>query len=288
MIRNLIVLSSLALLSTQVYIDNNLIAVSKYKIKSDKIPKEFNKFKIVHLSDFHSYGFGKDNFKLLEKINDENPNIIVMTGDMVNKYDRNFEKFLNLAKALSKKYDIYYIVGNHEIRLRNDDLVFIIQKLKKFGIKVLSDEKITIMRKKDSINIYGIDIPLSYYKVINKPSNVEEVISGVLNKCNEKDYNILLAHNPLYFEEYSKQNVDLILSGHVHGGMIRLPFIGAILSPERKFFPKYSSGVYEINNKKLVVSRGLGHSRPGIRLFNRREIVSITLDCCRWNNKIKY
>lgn len=281
MIRNIIVLSGLALLSIQLYIDNTLIEVSKYKLKSDKIPKEFNKFKIVHLSDFHSYGFGKDNIKLIEKINDENPSIIVMTGDMVNKYDRNFEKFLNLAETLSKKYEIYYIVGNHEIRLRNDDLIFIIQKLKKFGIKVLSDEKITIMRKKDSINIYGIDIPLSYYKIINKPSNVEAIISSVLNKCNEKEYNILLAHNPLYFEEYSKQNIDLTLSGHVHGGMIRLPFIGAMLSPERKFFPKYSSGVYEINNKKLVVSRGLGHSKLGIRLFNRREIVSITLDCCR-------
>lgn len=180
---------------------------------------------------------------------------------------------------MSKKYEIYYIVGNHEVRLRKDDLSFIIQKLNKFGIKILSNKKMTIMRKKDSINIYGIDIPLPYYKIINKPSNVEDVINSVLNKCNEKEYNILLAHNPLCFEEYSKQNIDLTLSGHVHGGMIRLPFIGAILSPERKFFPKYSSGVYEINNKKLLVSRGLGHSRPGIRLFNRREIVSITLYC---------
>ena len=281
MIGTLIGLSSLALLYTQLYIDNTLIKVSKYEIKSDKIPKEFKNFKIVHLSDFHSYGIKKDNNKLLEKINDEHPNIIVMTGDMVNKYDRNFEKFLNLAETLSKKHDIYYIIGNHEVRLRKDDFSFIIQNLKKFGIKILSDEKITIMRKKDSINIYGIDIPLTYYKIINKPANVEEIINAVLNKCNEKEYNILLAHNPLYFEEYSKQNIDLTLSGHVHGGMIRLPFIGAILSPERKFFPKYSSGVYEINNKKLLVSRGLGHSKPGMRLFNKREIVSITLHCNR-------
>ena len=277
MIENLIAISSLVIISTLIYFENVLIKVSNFKIKSDKIPKEFNNFKIVHLSDFHSYGFGKDNVKMLKKINDEHPNIIVMTGDMVNKYDTNFEKFLNLAEALSKSYEIYYIVGNHEVRLRKDDLSFIVQKLKEFGVKILSDDKITIMRKKDYINIYGIDIPLSYYKIINKPSNVEEVITGILNKCNEKEYNILLAHNPLYFEAYSKQNIDLTLSGHVHGGMIRLPFIGAILSPERKLFPKYSSGIYEINNKKLIVNRGLGHSRPGIRLFNRREIVSITL-----------
>ena len=229
------------------------------------------------MSDFHSYVFEKNNVKLLRKINDEHPDIIVMTGDMVNKYDIKFEIFLNLAEALSKKYEIYYIVGNHEIRLRKDDLSFILQKLKKFGIKILNDEKITLNRKEEVINIYGIDIPLAYYKVINKPTNVEEVINAVLNKCNEKEYNILLAHNPLYFCEYSKQNINLTLSGHVHGGMIRLPFIGAILSPERKFFPQYSSGIYEMNNKKLLVSRGLGHSRPGIRLFNKREIISITL-----------
>jgi len=277
MIKNLITISSLALLSALIYFDNTLIKVSRYKIKSDKIPKGFNNFKIVHLSDLHSYGFKNYNIQLIKKINNENPNIIVMTGDMVNKYDTNFEKFLNLSEALSKKYDIYYILGNHEVRLKKDDLDFIIQKLKKFGIKVLSNEKVNIMRKKDYINIYGMDIPLSYYKIINKPSNVEEIINGVLNKCNEKEYNILLAHNPLYFEEYAKNNVDITLSGHVHGGMIRLPFIGALLSPERKFFPKYNSGVYEVNNKKLIVSTGIGHSRPGVRLFNRPEIVSITL-----------
>jgi len=277
MIKNLIAILSFALLSTLIYFDNTLIKVSKYKIKSDKIPKEFNKFKIVHLSDFHSYGFKNYNIKLIEKINNENPNIIVMTGDMVNKYDRNFDKFLNLVEILSEKYEIYYILGNHEMRLREDDLSLIIKKLNKFGIKILSDEKITIIRKKDSLNIYGIDIPLSYYKIIKKSYNIDEVINVVLNKCNKKEYNILLAHNPLYFEEYIKHNVDLTLSGHVHGGMIRVPFIGALLSPERKFFPKYSSGVYEVNNKKLIVSRGLGHSKPGIRLFNMPEIVSITL-----------
>lgn len=279
MVETIIGLAGVALLSTQLYIDNTLIQVSKYEIKSNKLPKEFNKFKIVHLSDFHSYGFYKDNLKLLKKIDDEAPNIIVMTGDMVNKYDTDFEKFLNLAEVLSKKYKIYYIMGNHEIRLRKEDLDFILEKLKKLGIRILVDEKVTIVRKKEHINIYGINIPLSYYKIINKPTNVDEVISKKLSQCKGDEYNILLAHNPLYFEDYSKQNVNLILSGHVHGGMIRMPFVGGVLSPERKFFPKYSSGVYEINSKKLLVSRGLGHSRNGIRVFNKREIVSITLYC---------
>lgn len=277
MIQNLVVLPGLALMSALIYLDNTLLKVSKYEIKSDKIPKKFNKFKIIHLSDLHSCNFGENNSKLIKKVNDEHPDIIVMTGDMVNKYDKNFDRFLNLAEILSKKYKIYYIIGNHEQRLRKDDLNLIIRKLNELGIRILNDERITIMREKDRINIYGIDIPLSYYKIRNKPSNIDEVIYEALNKYNEKEYNILLAHNPLYFEEYAKHNVDLTLSGHVHGGMIRVPVIGALLSPERKLFPKYSSGVYEENNKKLIVSRGIGHSKPGIRLFNMPEIVSITL-----------
>ena len=277
MINNLIVLVAFAILFALTFLQNTLIEVSNYEIKNDKIPKEFNNFKIVHLSDFHNYGNKNYSTKLINKIINENPSIIVMTGDMVNKYDRNFKKFFKLAEVLSKKYEIYYIVGNHEKRLRKDDLSLLIKKLNEFGVKTLSDEKITIMRGKAYINIYGIDIPLSYYKIKNKPSNIDEVINAVLNKCSEKEYNILLAHNPLYFEEYIKHNVDLTLSGHVHGGMIRLPYIGGLLSPERKFFPKYSSGMYEINNKKLIVSRGIGHSRPGIRLFNMPEILCITL-----------
>lgn len=275
--KSIAAVSGLGLLFMRIYLDNKSLNVSKYEIKSNKLPVEFNKFKIVHLSDFHNYDFGKNNVKVIEKINDENPDIIVMTGDMVNKYDKNFERFLNMSEALSKKYKIYYIVGNHEKRLKNYHLNFIIEKLRKFNIKILNDEKLVIKRKNDCINIYGVDIPLPFYKIRNKPSNIEDVVDLVLKKCNEKEYNILLAHNPLYFETYSKYNVDLTLSGHVHGGMIRLPFIGGLLSPERKFFPKYSSGVYKVNNKEMIVSRGLGHSRPGIRLFNIPEIVSITL-----------
>ncbi|WP_160686757.1 metallophosphoesterase [Clostridium sp. C2-6-12] len=277
MLEGLIVAGGAALLAARLYVDNTLIEVSKYEIKNNKIPKEFNKFKIVQLSDFHSYGFEKDDFILLEKIYEEEPDMIVMTGDMVNKYDTKFEKFLNLAETLSKRYKIYYIVGNHEIRLKKEDLEYLLNKLRTFGIKILNDEKITMVRKSNHINIYGLHIPLAYYKVINRPDNVGKVISKVLKNCKEEEFNILLAHNPLFFEEYSKYNVDLTLSGHVHGGMIRLPLLGAILSPERKFFPKYSHGIYEVKDKKLVVSRGLGHSKRGIRFFNKRDLVSITL-----------
>ncbi|AQS04396.1 metallophosphoesterase [Clostridium beijerinckii] len=278
MIKNLLTLSGFALISTLIYLDNKIIKLSKYEIKSNKIPKEFNKFKIIHLSDFHNYNFiGKDNFQVIKKIDTEAPNIIVMTGDMVNKYDKDFSVFFKLAETLSKSYKIYYIIGNHEQRLKKHDLDFITKRLSEFNITILNDEKLTIQEKGSCLNIYGINIPLSFYKTRNRPSNIEEVIGKVLKRCDSKEYNILLAHNPLYFKEYTKFDIDLVLSGHVHGGMIRLPFIGGILSPERKFFPKYNSGIYTIDTKKLIVSRGMGHSKPGIRLFNMPEILSITL-----------
>ncbi|SFC16212.1 metallophosphoesterase [Clostridium uliginosum] len=276
--KNLMLLLGLTITSTFIYFDNNLLKVSKYKVKSKKIPREFNNFKLMHLSDLHSKSFGKDNSKLIKKIYMENPNIIVMTGDMVNKYDTEFDEFLRLAEELSKKYAIYYIVGNHEQRLKKDNLIFLINQLRKLGIRVLNNEKIKLIKGEEFINLYGMSIPLLYYKVgKNKVNFREDTMKELLGNYNDKNYSILLTHNPLYFDTYAKYNVDLTLCGHVHGGMIRLPFIGAILSPERKFFPKYNSGEYEINKKKLIVSRGIGHSMPGIRILNRPEIVIITL-----------
>lgn len=278
MTRNIVLASILSFIASATYLSNKLITVATYNIKSNKIPLEFDKFKIVQLSDFHNYKYlGKDNKIVIDKINLENPDIIVMTGDMVNKYDEKFNNFFELVEVLSQRYSMYYIFGNHEKRLKKDYSSLIIEKLDKLGIKILNNNKFVLMKKKSHINIYGIDIPLSYYKTKNKPSNISEILSVSLNKCNSIEYNILLAHNPLYFDKYADYNVDLTLSGHVHGGMIRLPFLGGILSPERKFFPKYSSGIYSISNKKLIVSRGMGHSKPGMRIFNMPEIVSITL-----------
>ncbi|WP_096233565.1 metallophosphoesterase [Thermoanaerobacterium sp. RBIITD] len=235
----------------------------------------------MQLSDLHSKNFGKNNYRLIKKINSENPDIIVMTGDMVNTKDTDFEVFINLAEQLSKSYETYYIVGNHEQNLSDNKLKSLTDKLNTIGIRVLDNEKVTITKGNDSINLYGLWFNLKYYKDVSNEYTKNayfgtEQIKTVLGSLDNNSYNILLTHNPVYFDTYSNWGADLTLSGHIHGGMVRIPFMGGLLSPEREIFPKYDAGEYQINGKELIVNRGLGNSF-GFRIFNRPEISVIIL-----------
>lgn len=214
----------------KIYFDNNSIQVSYYTVKSNKIPASMKGFKILQLSDLHSREFGNNNSKIIEKINSENPDIIVMTGDMINKKDTNYEVFFNLANHISKNFDTYYIFGNHEQNLNYEQRKILKDKLNEFGIKVLDNEKVTIKKGNDSINIYGLWFHLRYYKDLNMQTTKdlffgEKQIKAILGDLDTNSYNILLTHNPLYADTYSNWGADLILCGHIHGGMIRNPLL---------------------------------------------------------------
>ncbi len=278
----IVVILLVIIAAANIYFDNNFLEVSQYTVTSNKIPPSFEGYKILQLSDLHSKNFGNRNNKLIKKINSENPDIVVMTGDMVNTKDTDFEVFINLAEQISKRYDTYYIVGNHEQNLNDDRRKILIDKLNKIGIRVLDNEKVTITRGTESINLYGLWFALRYYKDLNNEYTKDvffgaKQIQTILGNLDIDSYNILLTHNPLYADTYSNWGADLTLSGHIHGGMIRIPFIGGLLSPERKFFPKYDAGKYQVNGKILIVNRGLGNGDFGIRVFNRPEISVITL-----------
>lgn len=271
-----------AAICISIYDSNNNIEIVNYEIKSHKIPKEFENFKILQLSDLHDKEFGKQNIYLIKKIKSLNPDIIVVTGDMLLRKKVNYNIFLNLAKILSKHYRIYVSLGNHEQRIRFKDkrIYRFLKDLKSMGIVVLNNGKAEFIKKNSHINIYGLRINLKYYRYRFFKKNMELESNEILNKLgilNKSEFNILLAHNPLYFKEYKRWGADLILSGHIHGGMIRLPVIGALLSPERTFFPKYSAGKYNIDNSTLIVNRGLGSGIIKLRIFNRPEISLITL-----------
>lgn len=272
-------LFGLATLAGCLYYSDTQLHITNYTVKSAKIPSSFNGYKIVQLSDLHGKSFGEDNCKLLDVVRHIAPNIIVITGDMVNRSDLHFESFLNLAKMLSKKYEVYYIVGNHEQRLSVRNQKALIAHLTALNIKVLDNEKIILTKANDSINLYGLWCDLGYYKndeTTQKHYFSNSVVENTLGACSD-GYNILLAHNPLFFTAYANWGANLTLSGHVHGGTIRLPLVGGLLSPERKFFPKYSAGEYQYKGKKMIVSRGMGDFRIG----NPPEIPVITLNCSK-------
>lgn len=268
-----LILVCLIFLIIQLYIDNNVIEVSNYEICFDNLPKEFDGTVILHVSDLHSKLFGLDNEQLIKKIDDINPDYIMMTGDMVNATDTEFDICLDFIKSISSKYEIYYIVGNHEMALSTEYYGKIEDALNECGVKILDNEKITLEKNGQSINIYGMWYNSKYY--FGEEFQVESM-EKILGEASDS-FNILLTHNPKDFSTYAKWGADLILTGHVHGGMIRLPFVGAVFAPERTLFPKYSEGVYTNENSKMVVSRGLGRGLTGFRLFNRPELGVITL-----------
>lgn len=264
------------------YYGNNYIDISRYNIASSKIPQAFNGFKILQLSDLHSKRFGKENRRLLEAIEREKPDVIVMTGDMVDSSEREFGIFLDLVRNLIR-YKIYFVEGNNETKLPEESNKELMKAMKEAGVNILNNSKMKLTRDGKHINLYGILYELRYYKEVHsgysrKTYFSESNMTKSVGKCSNEEFNILLAHNPLYFESYAKWGADLTLSGHVHGGLIRVPGVGGLLSPERKFFPKYSEGQYEIVGKKLIVNRGLGGKIIIPRVFNKPEISVVTLN----------
>lgn len=267
--------------------ETDSLEITKYEIENEKIPKEFNNFKIVQISDLHNKSFGKDNKRLLETIDSQNPDIVVITGDLVEGDNKDFNIALNLIDELLKKYKVYHIIGNHEqkslIKKHKELYKTYFDKLYKKNIVNLDNEKIRIKKDGKYINIYGLIIPLEYYPYFfknyeNKNMKLEQdFINNKLGEINRDEYNILLAHTPFFFEDYEKYGVDLVLAGHVHGGIIRLPKVGGLLSPNREFFPKYDFGKYIKNNTTMLLSKGLGGSKVLIRFACKPEIVSITL-----------
>ena len=261
----------------RLYIDNDTIKTTKYQINSSKIPSTFDGYKILQLSDLHNKNFEK---RLFDKIELEKPDIIVMTGDMVSSNSLDFFNFLSLAQKLAEKYPVYYIKGNHEGRLSEEDYKVIDDALKIYGVKVLDNEKIVLEKENKHLNLYGMWCNQRYYSRADADVNYilkKDTVTKLLGKPNTHEYNVLLMHTPTYFDAYASWGADLVLSGHIHGGMIRLPFAGGIFSPDRKLFPKYCYGKYSLGNSTMIISSGLNKGEAGFRFFNQPEIVVVTL-----------
>lgn len=263
----------LALLTAIVIIGNNMIEVTNYKITSENLPTEFNGYKIVQISDFHNK---KKYESILEKIKEAAPNIIVITGDFIDSRKTKTEISLSFAKELIKIAPCYYVMGNHESRL-TDIYPDFEKSLKEIGITVLHNEKVILEKNGAEITLIGIDDPRLQGKTKDKEYACQVIKDELSIFNNEENYKIVLSHRPEVFKEYVNANIDLALTGHAHGGQAILPFIGGIIAPNQGFFPKYYKGIYQENNTKMIVSRGIGNSLCPIRFNNRPELVIVEL-----------
>ncbi len=280
---------------------NKFIFVKEYKIESKTLPENFKNYKIVQITDVHSIRSKVQMEKIMNKVKAQNPNLICVTGDLIDAgfyseqndlYNtKEISKIENLTvefmENLANCADTYYIYGNHEMMLLDDpeNNKFKVD-LENIGIKILNNKIDVLNINGERINLIGVQDPATLYKDEKyskiKGSNKEKV-EIILNNLflelpKENDFTILLSHRPEYFDLYSKYNIDLALTGHTHGGIAKLPVINGIYAHPQGWFPEYSYGIYKTNDLSMIISGGIGYSQLPIRIFNPPEINVILLE----------
>lgn len=268
-----------------IVVDGNRFVVKKYKVATIKT-KHSHRF--VILADLHGKEYGYQNEKLIEAIDEQNPTAVLIAGDMLTaKPEKEFGHVLHFLGKIQEKYPVFYGNGNHEYRLKlypetyADMAERYAKGLSNIGIYPLCNESTRLEDEK--IVIYGLEIDKEYYKRGRKNKMCVSYLEEKLGKPDETKFNILLAHNPEYFEVYAAWGADLVLSGHVHGGIMRLPLLGGVIAPSLAIFPKYSGGMYKKKTEDgresmMVLSNGLGSHTIPVRVFNPGQLVVLELD----------
>ena len=249
---------------------NKALEVNTYTISSNRLPKAFDGFAIAHISDFHNTNIGD---KVLDKLDDTNVDIIVITGDIIDSRNTQPEIALEFVEELMKKAPCYYVSGNHEGRI--DVYPVFKEDMKALGVHVLEDECIEIKKGNDVISLIGVDDP-SFQTDYLFGDDVT-VMSTKLDQLKNEQYTILLSHRPELFDVYVEYDMDVVFSGHAHGGQFRLPFIGGLVAPNQGLFPKYDAGLFVEDNTHMIVSKGIGNSIIPMRFNNRPEVIVIEL-----------
>jgi uncharacterized protein len=264
----------LLLFGLYLYKENTTFGVTFVEIKASSLPESFTHFRIVQLSDIHDSEFGENNIDLVNKVKTLLPDAIFITGDFIDRNRYELEQSLEIVKQLHDIAPIYFVTGNHEIS--TNDTVRIKRELSNLGVHVLTDESLLIANDTgEQIAIGGIEDPLS--SNLDEHEYVEQVIDKTFKDVPDDMFKILLSHRPELFNVYVDRQIDLVFSGHAHGGQIRMPGVGGIVAPGQGWFPTYTAGVHELNGTSMIVSRGLGNSLVPIRIFNRPEVVVTTL-----------
>ena len=254
---------------------NTALEVNEYKILSDKIPEAFSGFWIAQVADLHNAEFGEDNEMLIELLFQTDPDMIVITGDLIDSRQTDIEIALDFAGKAVQIAPVYYVTGNHEARI--PEYAELKMGLTEAGVTVLENQKVQITKDGESITLLGIQDPSfrTDYLFGDAESVSRQAITSLQNESNS--FTVLLSHRPELFDLYVDTGVDLVFSGHAHGGQFRLPLLGGLVAPNQGFFPKYDAGQFIEENTTMIVSRGVGNSIIPLRLNNPPEVVVVEL-----------
>lgn len=255
---------------------NTALMVNTVTVTAGRIPAAFSGFRIAQVSDLHNAEFGENNVRLLELLLESRPDIIVITGDLVDSGHTDIDIAVSFAEEADRIAPVYYVTGNHEARLSQYDRLR--NGLEAAGVSMLEDRAVELERDGEKITLVGLSDP-DFTVRSDIFGEVPAMVSTKLESLadTESSYTILLSHRPELFESYASSGIDLVLSGHAHGGQFRLPFIGGLVAPNQGLFPKYDAGLYTESSTQMVVSRGIGNSIIPVRFNNRPEIVMVEL-----------
>ncbi len=247
---------------------NNDIVVTDYIYRTKEIGRTLDGYKIAQISDLHNKEFGRRSSRLLKTLRKAKPDIIVITGDLVDRRRTDITSALQFIKGASELAPIYYVTGNHEYSLQHREWDSLMQGLEGYQVRV-SDNRVFHLEKDKEGGFFLLGL---------SEMNLADRTLGALCSYTDNDkLQIVLAHKPQYIDSYSRSEADLVLAGHAHGGQFRIPFLGGLIAPDQGLFPKYTSGIHRIRQTTLIISRGLGNSTIPLRIFNRPEVVTITL-----------
>ena len=255
---------------------NTALELNTYTVTSSRLPKNFDGYRIAHVSDLHNAEMGESNEKLLSMLREADPDMIAITGDLIDSRNTNVEIALQFVQEAMKIAPCYYVSGNHEARVNEYEEMK--TGLISAGVIILEDAQTEISIEGETITLIGINDPS--FQTDYLFGDAETVMSSKLSELHTDGdgFTILLSHRPELFDTYTDHDIDLVLSGHAHGGQFRLPFIGGVVAPNQGLFPEYDAGIYTDGNTNMFVSRGVGNSILPFRLNNRPEVIIIELN----------
>ena len=256
---------------------NTALMINVITVSGSRIPAAFSGFRIVQVSDLHNAEFGDGNAELLKLLSESKPDIIVITGDLIDASHTDVGIALGFMQESVRIAPIYYATGNHEAACSQYGNLK--SGLEAAGVIVLEDEAVSLERNGETITLLGLDDP-DFTVMGDMFCEVPAMVGTKLRNLDngEGGYTILLSHRPELFETYVNCGIDLVFAGHAHGGQFRLPFIGGVIAPNQGLFPKYDAGLYTDSGTNMVVSRGIGNSIIPLRFNNRPEIVLVELN----------